>query len=101
MVSVNLKLWVDWWKVIQGEPMGSRTDTKSTGDCTLFKTGFQSVKNIFGQNVKIPFTPVARQQITTGGKKPGVMLGGFQRTGPTTTRTEFFSEENFLRRPHN
>ena len=50
---------------------------------------FQSAKNIFGQNVKIPFTPVARQQITTGGKKPGVMLGGFQRTGPTTTRTEF------------
>jgi hypothetical protein len=46
-------------------------------------------KNIFGRNVQIPFTPVARQTITTGGKNPGTMLGGFKKTGPTTTRTEF------------
>jgi len=50
---------------------------------------FQGVKNIFGKNVQIPFTPVTRQTITTGGKKPGVMLGGFKQAGPTTTRTEF------------
>ena len=50
---------------------------------------FQGVKNIFGRNVQIPFTPVTRQTITTGGKKPGVMLGGFKQAGPTTTRTEF------------
>jgi len=50
---------------------------------------FQGVKNIFGKNVQIPFTPVARQTITTGGKNPGTMLGGFKKTGPTTTRTEF------------
>ena len=46
-------------------------------------------KNIFGRNVQIPFTPVTRQTITTGGKNPGQMLGGFKQAGPTTTRTEF------------
>ena len=76
--------------VIQGEPMGSRTGYRNPlAIVPYLKSGFQSVKNIFGQNVKIPFTPVARQQITTGGKNPGTMLGGFQRTGPTTSRTEF------------
>ena len=76
--------------VIQGEPMGSRTGYRNPlAILPYLKSGFQNVKNIFGQNVKIPFTPVARQQITTGGKNPGTMLGSFQRTGPTTTRTEF------------
>ena len=80
--------------VIQGRPAGQgRTgfNVVSVGGNILARTApfFSRIKNIFGQNVKIPFTPVARQQITTGGKNPGTMLGSFQRTGPTTTRTEF------------
>ena len=46
-------------------------------------------KGLFGTNVARQFTPVARQTITTGGRNPGTMLGGFQRTGPTQTVTSF------------
>jgi hypothetical protein len=46
-------------------------------------------KGLFGTNVARQFTPVARQGITTGGRNPGTMLGGFQRTGPTQTATSF------------
>ena len=46
-------------------------------------------KGLFGTNVARQFTPVARQTITTGGRNPGTMLGGFQRTGPTQTATSF------------
>ena len=93
--------------VIQGRPAGQgRTGynivnlIRSGG--AFLKPAVSSVKNIFGQNVKIPFTPVTRQTITTGGKSPGQMLGGFKQAGPTTTRTEFVPSgigKFFLRDP--